>query len=105
MARTRDSLTVDLARLDHDRTGLIEFVQNYQDRLTAERRELDANEVRVSDLQQAIARIERAQQGLAARERDVATLNERTTSLASRLASFETQEAEVEQKMETLAGL
>ena len=106
MERTRDTLSAYLARLDRDRSGRVEFVQKYQDRLSAERRELDAHQVRVNDLQAAITRMERAQgNALASREGHRRVDGAHRPRWARKLSAFESRAAEIGQKVSGLEGV
>ena len=103
--RKRDSMTSDLERLDRDRNALIEFVGKYEERLGAERRELEASSARASALEVSLQQIEKAQQSVAEREKHLAAMSERINVLEAQLSSTVERADEAGRKIEIVEVL
>lgn len=100
--RSRDALAADLATLDRDRAGLVDFVRQHEDRVAAGRRELDAHQSRVTALQQSISQLEHAHALLAERGPEVDGLRERIAQLASQVGEFDSRSSTFVEKMASL---
>lgn len=100
--QSRDAVSADLAALDRQRASLTEFVRQHEDRVAGSRRDLDAQQTRVSHLLQSVADIERAHQALAARVPEVDQIRERVTALAGQLTGHDARAAEFATKMASL---
>jgi chromosome segregation ATPase len=100
--QSRDALSADLAALDRQRAGLTEFVRQYEDRLAGSRRDLDAQQTRVSHLQEGVAGVERAHQALAARVPEIDQLRERIGALTAQITEHDASAAEFGEKMASL---
>ena len=100
--QSRDALSADLAALDRQRASVTEFVKQHEDRVAGSRRDLDAQQTRVSHLLQSVADVERAQHALAARVPEVDQLRERITTLAGELGNHDARAGEFAGKMASL---
>lgn len=100
--QSREGLSADVAALDRQRAGLMEFVKQHDDRVAASRRDLDAQQARVSLLQQSVVEIERAHQALAARVPEVDQLRERVSALAGQITDHDARASEFAEKMASL---
>ncbi len=100
--QNRDGLSADLAAFDRQRATVTEFVKQYEDRVAGSRRDLDAQQTRVSHLQQSVADVERAQQLMAARVPEVDQLRDRVTALSAQMAEHDGRASEVAVKMSSL---
>jgi chromosome segregation ATPase len=98
----REALASELAALDRQRAGLSEFVKQHEDRVAGSRRDLDAQQTRVSLLQQSVADVERGHQQLAARMPEVDTLRERLVALGAQVADYDTRADGFAAKMASL---
>jgi len=100
--QSRDALSADLTALDRQRAGLTEFVKQHEDRVAGSRRDLDAQQTRVSHLLQSVADVERSHQSLTARVPEVDQIRERVTALAAQLTEQDSRSAEFATKMASL---
>lgn len=100
--RSRDALAEDLASLDRDRSTLLDFMRQHEERLATGRRELDAHASRVTSLQSAVVELERAHTSLAARSPEVDSLRARIETLAGQLGEFDTRSETFVEKMAKL---
>ena len=100
--RSRDALAADLAQLDRDRAGLVDFVRQHEDRVAAGRRELDAHQSRVTALQQSVTDLERAHGALAARAPEVDSLRERIALLVAEIGEYDSRSSTFGEKMASL---
>jgi chromosome segregation ATPase len=100
--QSRDALSADLAALDRQRAGLTEFVRQHDDRVAGSRRDLDAQQTRVSRLLQSVSDVERAHQSLAARVPEVDQLRDRVGALAAQLSDHDSRAAGFTGKMASL---
>jgi DNA repair exonuclease SbcCD ATPase subunit len=72
--KAKETFTLDVARLERDRSTLTEFIRGYTEKMTVERKEFDAFDNRVRVLQTSVAEAEKGMEALAARERNVSDL-------------------------------
>ena len=100
--RSRDALAADLTTLDRDRAGLMDFVRQHEDKMSAGRKELDAHQARVTALQQSVIDLERAHVSLAARAPEVDSLRERIEALTLQLGEFDSRASTFSEKMASL---
>ena len=100
--RSRDALAADLTTLDRDRAGLVDFVRQHEDKLSAGRKELDAHQARVNALQQSVIDLERAHVSLAARAPEVDSLRQRIEALTLQLGEFDSRATTFSEKMASL---
>ncbi len=100
--RTRDLMAADLVRLDRDRATLIEFGKKYEERIAGERRALDASQVRIAGLEDAVAALERSQQAVAARDHELAEMAQRLTALTIQLSNFDERTQGFGEKVQSL---
>ena len=103
--KVRDSLAGELSRLEHDRGALTEFVRTASDRLSVERREFDAFDLRVKALQTTIGEAEKSMEGLAARDRTAAYLAQRVDQLARQMQTLNTHADEIQGKHASLESV
>lgn len=100
--RSRDALAADLATLDRDRAGLMNFVRQHEDRVAESRRELDAHQTRVTALQQSVVDLERAHVALASRAPEVDSLRERIAVLVAEIGEYDSRSSTFAEKMASL---
>src|SRR5207245_1438196 len=78
---------------DRDRSTLMEFVAKHEERLATERREMEAGDARSAALSATIERVERAQDAVAVRGKEVDALAQRIDTLDQQL-TLTTERAE-----------
>jgi chromosome segregation ATPase len=103
--RRRDMLTADLSRLERERTVLVDFVTNYEERLGTERREMQASQARAAALESSIQAIEQAQAGVFARDKDLSAMTQRVESLEAQLAATVDKAEDAGRKIEIVEVL
>lgn len=103
--RKRDSMVADLDRLDRERTSLVEFVGKYEDRMAAERREIDASQARVAAVEASLQRLERTQEAVAVRDKELGAMAERLAGLEAQLTTAIDRADEAGRKIEIVEVL
>jgi len=104
-AKSRDSFALDLVKLEKDRAGLTDFVRGYMDRVTVERKEVDAFDQRVKALQSSIGEAEKGMEGLAARDRLATGVGQRVDQLSKQLQGLVTSADDLALKQTALDSL
>ena len=105
--KAKESFARELDKLEEGRTELADFVRGYFERLTVERKALDAFDERVKVLQSGLSTTEESSSTLQEREKDLAALGKRTQGLEQRLAGLSGQAEDLRKKqtdLETLRG-
>ena len=103
--KAREAFAADLDALDKDRTSLTGFVRGYLDKLSIERRELDAFDQRVKVLQTAVAQAEKGMETLAVRERAAAAMVQRADQLTKQFDTLNASANDLQRKQVALEGL
>ena len=97
---SQESFSQELAKLDQGRAELTDFVHGYVERLTVERRELDACDERMKSLQTGLSATEASVGSLQEWEKNLGALGQRAEGL-QKLMSGLTEQAEDLQKRQT----
>ena len=104
-AKARDSFSLDLAKLEKDRTSLTDFVRGYIERIAGERKEFEAFDQRVKALQTSIVEAEKGMEGLAARDRLATAVGQRVDQLSKQMQTLNTQADDLVRKQTALDSL
>ncbi len=103
--KAKESFTRELDKLEEDRAGLTDFVRGYFERLTVERKELDAFDERVKSLLSGLSATEESIRNLQERDKDLAALGQRTEGLEKRLVGLSDQAEDLQRKQTELETL
>ncbi len=101
----RDSFTKELAKLEQDRTSLIEFVRGYVERMAIERRSFEAFDQRVNALQASIASAEKEMEALSARDGLAASVGQRVEQLSGQMQALGAATEDLQRRQASLTGL
>ena len=101
----KDALSLDVAKLERDRGQLSEFIRGYLERLTVEKKEIEAFDQRLQVQQAAIAGIERSVESVAAKEQQAVAIGHKLGDLEKHAITLATQTDELQQKQVELDGL
>lgn len=104
-AKARESFSLDLAKLEKDRTSLTDFVRTHSDRIAVERKQFEVFEQRMKALQGAVAEAEKGMEALAVRERVTATVSQRVDQVSSQLETLTAQAEDLQRKHVAIESL
>jgi len=103
--KAREGFERDLTKLDKNRITLAEFVHGFTDRLTVERKALDAFDERSRVLQASIAEAEKKVDEQAARDRRAQAFDQRAALMTQQLEALHAQAGELQIKHSALESL
>ena len=95
----------DVTKLERDRTQLGDFMRGYLERLTMERKTLDAFDQRAQVVQSTLAAVEKTVDGLGATDRSVGGLNQKVDGLNKQMTGLLSQADELQKKQAALDSL
>ena len=86
--QTKESFARELDNLEQARSDLTDFVRDSFERLTVERKELDAFDERLKSLNTGLSHSEESINSLQEREKSLGALGQRTDGLEKRMAGL-----------------
>jgi chromosome segregation ATPase len=103
--RLRDDVGRETARMEKDGSALLQGVRSSLDRLTIERREIEAFEARLLALQGTVADAEQRMEALGSRERQLSQLPQRIDEFSRQFAALKSSAEDLGRKQASLDTL
>ena len=104
-SKSKESFTHERDKLERGRTELTDFVRGHFERLTVERKELDAFDERLKALHSGLSHSEKRINSLQEREKDLGVLEQRTEGLEKRMTGLTGETEDLQKKQAALETL
>jgi chromosome segregation ATPase len=103
--RARDEFAREIARIEKDSAGLVEFGRTHIEQLTVRRKEVEAFEERLRAAQQVLAQSEARVEAVATKDKAMLLLGQRADVLAKKFDEMTVQADDLAKKQATLDSL